>query len=593
MQNQSVLYVREGLEGEPRVLLDPNQMSEEGIVSISMLGVSRDARYLAYGLSTGGSDWNEVFVMEIASGEKLNDHLKWIKFSGIAWEGDGFYYSRYDEPRAGDELKGANEYHKVYYHKLGTSQSEDQLVFSNPSFPRRNFGAGTTEDERFLIISESQSTRGNSVYVRDNRNPRNGFVKIIDGFEYTNRVVDHFDGKLVVMTNHSAPLNRVVLIDPANPAPGAWTEIIPESENLLSGIHLIGGKIISIYLQDASSKAYIHNLTGAVESEIELPALGSLGGFSGQKDDHLAFFSFSSFNYPGTIFKFDVSANQWEQYIAPNIDFDPAEYEIKQVFYTSKDGTQVPMFIVHKKGIKLNGQNPTLLYGYGGFNISLTPGFSVSRMVLLENGGVYVMANLRGGGEYGKKWHDAGRQLNRQNVFDDFIAAAEYLIENKYTSPGKLAIQGGSNGGLLVGAAMTQRPDLFKVAFPAVGVLDMLRYHKFTIGWAWADDYGTSEDETHFRNLLSYSPLHNLKDGTHYPATMVTTADHDDRVVPAHSFKFAARLQQAHNGKNPVLIRIDVDAGHGAGKPISKTIEEHTDMWSFMFYNMGVKPVYN
>ncbi|MFW5707454.1 MAG: prolyl oligopeptidase family serine peptidase [Bacteroidota bacterium] len=592
MQNQSVLYVKEGLDGEPRVLLDPNTMSEDGTVSISRLGISNDARYLAYSISRGGSDWNEIFVMEIATGKQLEDHIQWVKFSGISWEGNGFYYSRYDAPAPGDELSAANNFHKVYYHTLGTSQEEDRLVYWNPDEPRRNYGVGTTEDERFAILNESQSTRGNAVYVRDNNKRGDDFVKIIDGFEYTNSVVDHIEGKLLVVTNHSAPRYRVVLIDPVNPAPSQWEEIIPEQDYVLRGVTLIGGKIISTYLKDAHSKAFIHSLDGTVESEIELPALGSLGGFSGQKDDPIAFFSFTSFNFPTTIFKFDVSSNTWEEYIAPDLDINPDDFEIKQVFYTSKDGTQVPMFIVHKKGLELNGNNPTLLYGYGGFNASLTPNFSTSRLILLENGGVYVTANLRGGGEYGREWHDAGRQLNRQNVFDDFIAAAEYLIENKYTSPEKLAIQGGSNGGLLVGAAMTQRPELFKVAFPAVGVLDMLRYHLFTIGWAWADDYGTSEEEVHFHNLYSYSPLHNLEQGVNYPATLITTADHDDRVVPAHSFKFAAELQRKHQGSNPVLIRVAVDAGHGAGKPISKIIEEQTDIWSFMFHNMGIEPEY-
>ncbi len=592
MQNQSVLYVKEGLDGEPRVFLDPNEMSAEGLISISRIGISKDARYMAYSTSTGGSDWNEIFVKEIATGEMLDDHLKWVKFSGISWEGNGFYYSRYDAPQEGQELSGSNEYQKVYYHRLGTPQEEDKLIYSNPTHPRRNYGAGTTEDERFVIMSESQSTSGNALYVKDNLDPAKGFVKIIDGFDYTSSIIDHIDGKMLVITNHSAPRYRVVLIDPANPDPAAWKEIIPESENVLKGISLIGGKIISTYLQDAHSKAFIHDLNGTVEAEIELPTMGSLGGFSGNKDDNTAFFSFTSFNFPTTIFKFDVSNNTWEEYFAPNLDFNPSDFEIKQIFYSSKDGTKVPMFIVHKKGLTLDGNNPTLLYGYGGFNASLTPGFSLSRLILLENGGVYVMANLRGGGEYGREWHDAGKQLNRQNVFDDFIAAAEYLIEEDYTSPEKLAIQGGSNGGLLVGAAMTQRPELFKVAFPAVGVLDMLRYHLFTIGWAWADDYGTSEEEVHFHNLYSYSPLHNLEEGVNYPATLITTADHDDRVVPAHSFKFAAELQRKHEGSNPVLIRIDVDAGHGAGKPISKTIEEQTDIWSFMFYNMGVKPKY-
>ena len=591
-QNQSVLYIREGIDGEPRVFLDPNQMSEDGTISLSSLSVSKDGRYLAYSISRGGSDWNEIFVKEIETGNLLEDHIRWVKFSGISWKGDGFYYSRYDEPRPGEELSGANEFHKVYYHKLGTPQHEDELIYFNPVYPRRNYGVGTTEDERFAILVESQSTSGNAVYVKDLTRPGSRFTQIIEGFNYTNNVIDHLDGKILVRTNHNAPNYRLVLIDPANPRPERWQEIIPEGENVLQSITLAGGKIISRWLEHANSKAYIHDMAGNKEAEIVLPAPGTLGGISGKKEDNTAFFSFTSFTFPSTIYKFDIAANQYESYFAPQVDFNPEDYETRQVFYTSNDGTRIPMFIVHKKGLKLDGTNPTLLYGYGGFNVSLTPSFSVSRLILLENGGVYALANLRGGGEYGRAWHDAGRQLNRQNVFDDFIAAAEYLIEEGYTNPQRLAIQGGSNGGLLVGAAMTQRPELFKVALPAVGVLDMLRYHLFTIGWAWADDYGTSETEEHFRNLLSYSPLHNIEEGVHYPATLVTTADHDDRVVPAHSFKFIAELQRNHRGPNPVLIRVDVDAGHGAGKPLSKTIEEHTDIWAFVFHNMGVKPKY-
>lgn len=439
MQNQSVLYVREGLEGEPRVFIDPNQMSEEGIISLSRLSVCNQAKYMAYSISTGGSDWNEIFVKDIATGKTLDDHIKWVKFSGISWKGDGFYYSRYDEPEPGQELSAANEFHKVYYHKLGTSQKEDRLVYYNPDHPRRNYGVSTTDDERFVILSESQSTSGNAIYIKDTHKPGRQFTKLIEGFNSNNWVIDHIDGKLLVLTNHSAPRYRLVKIDPARPS--EWKELIAENENVLRSVSLIGGKIISTYLEDAHSKAYIHHLNGTVKEEINLPALGTLGGFSGKKDDHTAFFSFSSFNFPATIFKFDVASNSWEEYFAPQLDFDPDAYQTQQVFYTSKDGTRVPMFIVHKKGLKLDGNNPTLLYGYGGFNASLTPGFSVSRLILLENGGIYVMANLRGGGEYGREWHEAGKQLNRQNVFDDFIAAAEYLIENNYTRPEKLAIQ--------------------------------------------------------------------------------------------------------------------------------------------------------
>lgn len=592
MQNQSVLYVRNGIDGEPRVLLDPNTMSEDGTVALSSLSISDDARYLAYGISRGGSDWNELFVREIETGNDLEDHIMWVKFSGIAWQGDGFYYSRYDTPATGQELSAANEYHKVFYHKLGTSQEKDELIFHNPNQPRRNFGAGTTEDERFVIISETQSTSGNAVHVKDNSEPNGKFSLVIEGFDNNNRVLDHVDGKLLVYTNNNAPMYRLVMVDPKIPSPHHWVDIIPESEHLLRGVSLVDGKIFATYLEDVKSKVYIHNMDGARIGELELPTVGSFGGFSGKKDESTAFFSFSSYTFPSTIYKYDAAANTYEVYFQPDIDFDPEAYETRQVFYPSRDGTMIPMFITHKKGLKLNGKNPTLLYGYGGFNSSLTPGFSVARLILLENDGIYAVANIRGGGEYGKEWHEAGTKLKKQNVFDDFIAAAEYLISEKYTSSEKLAIQGGSNGGLLVGAVANQRPELFKVAFPAVGVMDMLRYHKFTIGWAWASDYGSSEEEEHFHNLYGYSPLHNIPEGVNYPATLVTTADHDDRVVPAHSFKYIAELQRKQAGSNPVLIRIETQAGHGAGKPVSKTIEELTDIYSFMFYNMGVKPKY-
>jgi prolyl oligopeptidase len=592
MQNQSVLYVREGIDGEPRVLLDPNAMSEDGTISLTNISISDDARFIAYGISRGGSDWNELFVREIASGQDTDDHIKWVKFSGIAWKGDGFYYSRYDRPEPGQELSAANEYHKVFYHTLGTSQDEDVLIYENPNHPRRNYSAWTSEDERFLVISETQSTSGNALYVKDLQRPGGQFVQIIRGFDYTNRIIDNVDGSLLVLTNHSAPRYRLVKINPNRPNPSQWVEIIPESENVLRGVSLIGGKIISNYLKDASTQAYIHDMNGRLEQEVNLPGLGSMGGFSGKKDENIAFFSFSSYIYPSTVFRYDVAANEYEVYFSPDIDWNPEDYETRQVFYTSKDGTRVPMFITHKKGIELDGNNPTILYGYGGFNVSVTPGFSIANVAWYENGGVYAVANIRGGGEYGRAWHEAGTRLQKQNVFDDFIAAAEYLVEEKYTSPEKLAIRGGSNGGLLVGAVMNQRPDLFGVAFPAVGVLDMLRFHKFTIGWAWVDDYGSSDNEEEFHYLLAYSPLHNIREGVAYPATLVTTADHDDRVVPAHSFKYIAELQRKHDGPNPVLIRIETQAGHGAGKPTEKIIEEAADILSFSWYNMGIRPKY-
>jgi prolyl oligopeptidase len=592
MQNQSVIYIQDGLEGKPRVFLDPNTFSEDGTVALSSLSISNDDRYFAYGISRAGSDWVEAKVIEIETGKELDDLIEWIKFSGISWRGDGFYYSRYDEPKPGEALSGKNEFHKVYYHKLGTPQSQDQLVYMNPDFPLRNYGVSVTEDERFLILIESETTSGNALYVQDLSKPNPAFVKIAQGFDYDYSVLDNIGDELLVLTNHNAPRKKLVLIHPDKPQQENWTVVIPEKEEVLRGASLIGGRIAASYMQDATSRAYLHDYEGNFLSEVNLPGIGSMSGFSGKKEDNIAFYTFTSFTFPSTIFKFDVATNESSVYRASEIDFDTEGYETRQLFYTSKDGTRVPMFITHKKGLRLNGKNPTLLYGYGGFNVSVTPSFSVSRLILLENGGIYAVANIRGGGEYGKEWHEAGNRLNRQNVFDDFIAAAEYLVDEGYTSPSKLAILGGSNGGLLVAACMIQRPDLFQVVIPAVGVLDMLRFHKFTIGWAWVGDYGSSDNDEEFHYLLGYSPLHTLQDGVEYPATLITTADHDDRVVPAHSFKFAARLQEAHRGSNPVLIRIETSAGHGAGKPTAKIIEEQTDVWAFVFKNLGVKPVY-
>lgn len=592
MQNQSVLYIQEGLEGEPRVFLDPNTFSEDGTVALSGLSISHDDRYLAYTISRAGSDWSEAKVIEIETQTELDDHIKWIKFSGISWHGNGFYYSRYDEPKAAEAFSGKNEFHKVYYHKLGSSQSDDILVYQNTKYPLRNYGASVTEDERFLVIYETESTSGNALYVKDLRNPNSAFRQIAIGFEKDYWVIDNIGDKLLVLTNYGAPRKQLVLIDPENPQPSDWKTIIPEKNAVLESVSIIGGRIAANYIKDASSRAYLYDIDGVFTAEVNLPGIGTISGFSARKEDTIAFYSFTSFTFPSTIYKFDVGKNQSVVFRASEIDFDPSGYETKQVFYTSKDGTRVPMFITHKKGLKYSGKNPTLLYGYGGFNAAMTPAFSISRIIFLENGGVYAMANIRGGGEYGEEWHKAGTKLQKQNVFDDFIAAAEYLINEGYTCSQKLAIQGGSNGGLLVGACMIQRPDLFKVALPAVGVMDMLRYQKFTIGWAWVSDFGSIDNEEEFHYLLGYSPLHNIKDGVKYPATLITTADHDDRVVPAHSFKFAARLQEAHRGRNPVLIRIDTSAGHGAGKPTSKVIDEQTDIWTFVFKNLKVKPIY-
>ncbi len=591
MQNQSVLYVQETLDSEPEVLLDPNKLSDDGTVAFAGMDVSKDGKYLAYSIARGGSDWNEMKVMEIDGRKDLDDHLKWIKFSGMAWKDDGFYYSRYDEP-TGSELSGINEYHKVYYHKVGDAQSEDVLVFEDPNFPLRNYSVDVTDDEQFLVLYQTESTSGNALYFKDLSKPGNDFTSIVEGFDNDFGVVDDYNGKFLVSTNYNAPKYQLLLIDPARPQAENWTTIIPEKEEVLEGVTLVGGKIVAQYLKNAYSQAFIHDMQGQLIDTLHIPGIGTMSGFNGKKDENIAFFGFTTFTIPNTIYTYNIETDITTIYREPEVKVGNMDFETKQVFVTSKDGTKVSMFIVHKAGITLDGTNPTLLYGYGGFNISLTPSFSLSRLILLEQGGVFAMPNLRGGGEYGEAWHTAGTKEQKQNVFDDFIAAAQYLIDNKYTSPDYLAIQGGSNGGLLVGAVMTQRPDLMKVAFPAVGVLDMLRYHLFTIGWAWASDYGTSDKAEDFAYLIKYSPLHNVKAGTCYPATLVTTADHDDRVVPAHSFKFISELQDKQSCANPTLIRIETKAGHGAGKPTSKIIEEYADIYSFMFYNMGITPVY-
>ncbi|MCF8327456.1 MAG: prolyl oligopeptidase family serine peptidase [Bacteroidales bacterium] len=590
LQNQSVLYMTKDLDKEGQVLLDPNKLSEEGTASLSNSKLSDDGKYLAYGISRGGSDWTEMYVMNVNTKEKLSDHLEWVKFSGIAWKDDGFYYSRYDKPE-GSKLSAQNEYHKIYYHKVGTPQSEDKLVHWNPDKPKRNYTAGTTEDERYLLMYESAASHGNALYYKDLEKENDEFHKLAEGFEYEHSVVDHMDGKFIVKTNYKAPKYRLVLIDPDNPEPENWKDLIPEQESVLQMATIAGNKLVVEYMVDANSKAYVYNMDGEKLHEIDLPGIGSMGSFRGNKKDNEAFYTFSSYVMPSTIYRYNIEENKSEVFRKPEIDFDSEKYETKQVFYESKDGTEIPMFITHKKGLKPDGNNPVYLYGYGGFNVSLTPGFRITMIPFMENGGVFAVPNLRGGGEYGEKWHEAGTKMQKQNVFDDFISAAEYLIDEDYTKPEKIAISGGSNGGLLVGACMTQRPDLFGVALPAVGVMDMLRYHKFTIGWHWAGDYGTSEDSKEmFEYLYNYSPLHNIKDSVEYPATLVTTADHDDRVVPAHSFKFIATLQEKQAGKDPVLIRIETKAGHGAGKPTDKIIEETADKLSFLFYNMNEKP---
>jgi prolyl oligopeptidase len=585
LQNQSVLYTLTSLDGEPRVLIDPNTLSEDGTIALSGAAMSDDGNRMAYGLSTSGSDWQEWKVRDVETGEDLSDHLQWVKFSGASWTTDnqGFFYSRYDEPNDATKLEDANYYHKLYYHKLGTDQSDDLLIYHRPDQKEWMFNGSVTEDGHYLIIYVSQGTDPkNLVFYKDLQTPDSPIVELISEFEANFSLIDNDGSIFWVQTDLDAPRGRVIAIDIHNPARENWQELIPQAEETLEGVGVLNNQFVADYLKDARSSIKIFDLNGAFVREVELPGIGSAGGFGGKRYDTETFYVFTSFTTPATIYRYDMVTGERSLFRQPTVDFDPTQYETRQVFYPSKDGTQVPMFITHKKGLALDGNNPTYLYGYGGFNVSLTPSFSISNLVWMEMGGVYAIPNLRGGGEYGEDWHQAGTKLNKQNVFDDFIAAAEWLIENKYTRPQKLAIGGGSNGGLLVGACMTQRPDLFRAALPSVGVLDMLRFHKFTIGWAWCSDYGSPENQEEFKALYAYSPLHNLKPGTAYPATLITTADHDDRVVPAHSFKFAAALQAAHSGENPVLIRIETKAGHGAGKPTAKIIEEIADKWAFL-----------
>jgi prolyl oligopeptidase len=585
LQNQSVLYTLPTLESEPRVLLDPNQLSEDGTVALSGIAISENGQLLAYGLSSSGSDWQEWKVRDIATGEDLQDHLQWIKFSGAAWTHDhqGFFYSRYDEPNEKTKLEDVNYYQKLYYHKLGTQQSEDILIYHRSDEKEWGFGGNVTEDGKYLIISIWLGTDSkNLVFYQDLTNLNSEIIELINQFAADYSFINNDDHIFYFRTDLNAPKGRVIAIDTKKPTSANCQEIIPQAVETLESVGILNNQFVADYLQDAHSQIKIFDLKGNFIREVELPGIGSASGFGGKRHDTETFYSFTSFTTPGTIYHYDMKTGKSEIFRQPNVDFNADEYETKQVFYESKDGTKVPMFITHKKGIKLDGNNPTYLYGYGGFNISLTPSFSVSLLIWLEMGGVYAVPNLRGGGEYGEEWHQAGMKEKKQNVFDDFITAAEWLIANNYTKPAKLAIGGGSNGGLLVGACMTQRPDLFGAALPAVGVMDMLRFHKFTIGWAWVAEYGSSENAAEFTNLYAYSPLHNLKPGIAYPPTLIITADHDDRVVPAHSFKFAAALQAAHNGNAPVLIRIEIKAGHGAGKPTAKIIEEAADKWGFL-----------
>ena len=588
LQNQSPLY-RQKKGGPVELFLDPNKFSKDGTTSLAGIEFTKDGSLAAYQLSEGGSDWRKVVILNTADRSLVGDTLYDVKFSGLSWKGkDGFYYSSYDKPKEGSQLSGMTQHHKLYYHKLGTRQSEDKLIFGGEQTPRRYISGYVTEDARYLVITAANSTTGNELYIQNLSEPGSPIIPVVSNMENEHYVIDNQGSKLYIFTNLNAPNSKIVTVDAAKPQTSNWKDFISETENVLSP-STAGGKIFANYLKDATSLIMQYNPEGKLERTIKLPGIGSASGFSGKKTDKDIYYTFTSYVYPSTIFKYDAATGKSELYKKSGAKFNPDLYESKQVFYKSKDGTRVPMIITYKKGVKLDGKSPTLLYGYGGFSVSLTPAFSTSNIILLEQGGIFAVPNLRGGGEYGEKWHIAGTKLQKQNVFDDFIAAAEYLIANNYTSKDYLAISGGSNGGLLVGASMTQRPGLFKVALPAVGVLDMLRYNKFTAGAGWAYDYGTAEDSKEmFEYLYNYSPYHALKPGVQYPATMVTTADHDDRVVPAHSFKFAARLQAYHAGDAPVLIRIETNAGHGAGKPTSKIIEEQADKWAFMLYNMGL-----
>ncbi|MDB5276653.1 MAG: family peptidase [Ferruginibacter sp.] len=596
LQNQSVLYRQFGLDGKPELVLDPNKLSADGTTRLQLFDLSKDGRYEAVGLSKGGSDWQTYYVRDMNTGTNLPDELSWVKFSGAAWKGNGFYYSRYPEPQKGSsDLSAKNENHQVYFHVVGTNQKEDKLVYENKENPQRFVGASTSEDERYLFLTISDRGKGfdgNAVYFKDlSLATDTTFIPIVK--EITNsdyQVIDNTADQFFLKTNDGAPNSKVIAVNIAKPDIANAKIVIPEKPEPLQSANTAGGRLFVDYLKDVTSRTYVYDLTGKLLNEIKYPGLGNGGGIGGKADDKFVFYVFTSFTIPPTIYKYDIASGTSTVFRQPEVSFNPADYETKQVFYPSKDGTKIPMFIVSKKGVKLDGNNVTLLYGYGGFNINLQPAFSATLLPFLNAGGVYAQANLRGGGEYGEKWHKAGMILNKQNVFDDFIAAGEYLIQQKYTSNQKLAIRGGSNGGLLVGAVINQRPDLFRVAIPQVGVMDMLRFHKFTIGWNWIADYGSSEkDEANFKNLYAFSPLHNIKAGINYPAVLVTTADHDDRVVPAHSFKYIATLQEKYKGSNPVLIRIDTNSGHGASNT-KKNIETLADIYSFIFYNMGVTP---
>jgi prolyl oligopeptidase len=588
LQNQSVIYIQKGLDGKPEVFLDPNALSKDGTVRAYLAGFSQDYKHVAYIRSEGGSDWLEIRIMEIETKKELPDRIKWVKFSGASWDKGGFYYSGYPQPEEGKQLTAKNRFHKLYYHKLGDPQGKDRLIYEDPKHPMRYYFARVTEDHKFLILNSAEGTHGSEVHYKDLTTKKSEFKLLFKGFEFNYRVIDTLGGKFLVQTNQNAPNQKLILIDPVTKE---TKDLIPEGQEVMRGADIVGGKLFVSYLKDATTQIYRYDLKGKNREEIRLPGIGTAYGFGGEKTDEVIFYTYTSFNYPPTIYKYEIKTGKSEVFRKTEVTFNPDNFIVKQVFYESKDKTKIPMFLIYKKGLKRDSKNPVYLYAYGGFNASLTPYFNNTRILLLENGFIFAMANLRGGGEYGEKWHEAGMLLKKQNVFDDFNAAAEYLINNKYTCKNKIAIAGASNGGLLVGACMTQRPDLFKVALPTVGVMDMLRYHKFTVGWGWVVEYGSSDKEEDFKNLYSYSPLHNIKEGVNYPATLATTADHDDRVVPAHSFKFIANLQKNHKGNNPVLIRIETKSGHGSSS-LSKRIETTADIYAFMFHNLRVKPIY-
>lgn len=589
LQNQSVLYQMDELGGALHEFLDPNKLSTDGTVALQGISFSKDGRYMAYVISRSGSDWQEIYVKDVATGELLSDHIKWAKFGGAQWCGNGFYYSAYDAPEKGKEYSSKNEVHKVYYHKIGTPQGQDVLFYQNPAHPLRFYSVSLNKEETMMFLHESGAGSGMNLYVRDLRVPDAQFIQMTSNMDLQYSPIETVGDNIYLLTNDGAPRGRVMVADIHKPGFKDWKELIGESKGVLEDVQFADDKLVLTYSQDASTHLYVYSLEGKELNEIKLPTVGR-AGFSGERGQKECFYSFASFTVPGTIYQYDMAQNKSTVYTEPKVKFDLGKYTTEQVFFISKDGTHVPMFLTYRKGLKHNGKNPVLIYGYGGFNISLSPNFSSMRIPFLENGGIYVQVNLRGGSEYGEEWHVAGTKMQKQNVFDDFISAAEWLVTNSFTSKDHIAIMGGSNGGLLVGACMTQRPDLFKVCIPQVGVMDMLRYHKFTIGWNWAPDYGTSEDSKEmFEYLYSYSPLHNLKKGVSYPATLVTTADHDDRVVPAHSFKFAATLQECQGGTAPVLIRIDSKAGHGGGKPLAKQLEEQADIYSFIMWNLGMK----